>query len=426
MMLPLSIVVAVLLLVFGAPLFLVIIAPTITAFELGSTTSTIPSMVLPQRMVDGINKFSLLAVPLFIFAADVIARGQIGARLVRMLESFVGHRRGGLAMATVAACALFGAMSGIGQAAILSIGPIVYPALVRQGYSAGFSVGLIVASSTLAMLIPPGVAMILYALQTNSSVGAVFMAGLGSGVFFAVVLAAYAYVYAFRHDIGRLPKTPWRKRWHATTEAGWALGLPAIILGGIYLGFFTPTEAAAFACVYAICVEYFVYRSMSLSGLLRISSASTVTISILLLLVAMGTALTYVLTLAQVPQMVATTLGSSSSYVLLFVINVVFLITGMLVDPNSAIIIMTPIIYQAAMMVGVDPVHLGIVVVANLAIGMVSPPFGINIFVAMTVFKVPYGALVRALVPFIVLMLLVLAVITYIPAVSLTLPQLLM
>jgi C4-dicarboxylate transporter, DctM subunit len=426
MMLPLSLAVAVLLLLFGAPLFLVIIAPTITAFEIGPATATIPSMVLPQRMVDGINKFSLLAVPLFIFAADVIARGQIGGRLVRMLESFVGHRRGGLAIATVAACALFGAMSGIGQAAILSIGPIVYPALLRQGYSAGFSVGLIVASSTLAMLIPPGVAMILYALQTNSSVGAVFMAGLGSGAFFALVLAAYAYIYAVRHGIGHLPRVAWRERWSATKEAGWALGLPAIILGGIYLGFFTPTEAAAFACVYAICIEYFVYRSMTLGGLLRISSASTVTISILLLLVAMGTALTYVLTLAQVPQMVASTFGESSSYVLLLIVNIVFLVTGMFVDPNSAIIIMTPIIYQAAMMVGVDPVHLGIVVVANLAIGMVSPPFGINIFVAMTVFRVPYAAIVRALLPFIALMLLVLGVITYIPAVSLLLPRMLM
>ncbi len=415
--------VAFILLVMGTPLFLVMLGPTITGFEF-SSFSHIPSMVVPQRMVDGVNKFSLLAVPLFIFAADIIGRGQIGERIVRMLESFVGHRRGGLAIATVAACALFGAMSGIGQAAIVSIGPIVFPALVRQGYSRGFSVGLIVASSTLAMLVPPGVAMILYALQTNASIGSVFIAGLGAGTFLALVLCGYAFYFAVRHDVGLLPRVAWRQRLAVVREAGWALGLPAIILGGIYLGFFTPTEAAALACVYAMFVEFFVYRSMTVRELFKVSQASSVTVSVLLMLVAVGTALTYILTLSQVPQMVTQMLGSSSPYFLLLVINVVFLVAGMFVDPNSAIIILTPIIYQAAAAAGIDPIHLGIVVVANLAIGMVSPPFGINIFVAMTVFKVPYGRIVSTLIPFIVLMLMVLVALTYIPEISLFLPHL--
>jgi C4-dicarboxylate transporter DctM subunit len=230
-------------LVIGAPIFLSIMAGTIITFE--AYGPPIPSMVIPQRMVDGVNKFSLLAIPLFIFAADIISRGQIGSRLVRLAESFVGHITGGLAIATVLACALFGAMSGIGPAAVVSIGPLVYPALVKQGYSRGFAVGLITTASTLAMLIPPGVAMILYALQTNSSIGAIFLAGLMAGSIFTSVLCCYAYVYARMRGIKPTAKLSWTERWSATKTAVWALGLPVFVLGGIYGGAFTPTEGGS-------------------------------------------------------------------------------------------------------------------------------------------------------------------------------------
>ncbi|XWN30780.1 MAG: TRAP transporter large permease [Devosia sp.] len=422
MAIPVLVVSAFALLLIGAPIFLSIMVPTFITFE--AFAPPIPPMVLPQRMVDGVNKFSLLAIPLFIFAADIIARGQIGARLVAMVESYCGHVRGGLAIATIIACALFGAMSGIGPAAVVSIGPIVFPALIRQGYTRGFAVGLIVTSSTLAMLIPPSVAMILYALQTNTSIGAVFLAGIGSGAVFAVMLCLYAYVYARRHNIAIDRRAPWRERLRKTKEAAFALGLPVIILGGIYGGAFTPTEAAAFACVYAMIVEVLIYRKLSVMDLFRISSTSAGTIAVLLILVAAGTALTYYLTLSQVPQQVTQSLSGASSVEILLIINLLFLIAGMFADPNSLIIVLTPLIYQAALASGIDAVHLGTVIVANVALGMVSPPFGLNIFIAITTFRVSYIEVVRAVLPFIALMLFVLVLITYIPAISLFLPRL--
>ncbi|MEM8853508.1 MAG: TRAP transporter large permease [Pseudomonadota bacterium] len=422
MAIPVLVVSAFALLLIGAPIFLSIMVPTFITFE--AFAPPIPPMVLPQRMVDGVNKFSLLAIPLFIFAADIIARGQIGARLVAMVESYCGHVRGGLAIATIIACALFGAMSGIGPAAVVSIGPIVFPALIRQGYTRGFAVGLIVTSSTLAMLIPPSVAMILYALQTNTSIGAVFLAGIGSGAVFAAMLCLYAYVYARRHNIATDRRAPWRERLKKTKEAAFALGLPVIILGGIYGGAFTPTEAAAFACVYAMIVEVLIYRKLSVMDLFRISSTSAGTIAVLLILVAAGTALTYYLTLSQVPQQVTQSLSGASSVEILLIINLLFLIAGMFADPNSLIIVLTPLIYQAALASGIDAVHLGTVIVANVALGMVSPPFGLNIFIAITTFRVSYIEVVRAVLPFIALMLFVLVLITYIPAISLFLPRL--
>ena len=412
---------ALFVLVLGAPIFLSILVGTFGTFELFGPP--MPRMVLPQRMVDGVNKFSLLAIPLFIFAADIIARGEIGERLVRMVESFCGHIRGGLAIATIIACALFGAMSGIGPAAVVSIGPIVFPALLRQGYSRGFSVGLIVTASTLAMLIPPSVAMILFALQTNTSIGAVFLAGLGSGILFTIVLCLYAYGYARRFNIATDTKATWSERLKRTREAAFALGLPVIILGGIYGGAFTPTEAAAFACVYAMVVEVLIYRKLTVGELFRISSSSAGTIAIILILVASGTVLTYFLTLSQVPQQVTQSLAGSSSVAILFLINVLFLIAGMFADPNSLIIVLTPLIYQAALASGIDPIHLSAVVVANVALGMVTPPFGLNLFIGITTFRVSYWSVVRAVAPFIVLMLVVLVLVTYIPAISLLLPS---
>lgn len=414
--------VALAVLIIGAPIFLAIMAGTVATFE--AFGPPIPSMVIPQRMVDGVNKFSLLAIPLFIFAADIISRGEIGARLVRLAESYVGHITGGLAIATVLACALFGAMSGIGPAAVVSIGPLVFPALVKQGYSRGFAVGLITTASTLAMLVPPGVAMILYALQTNSSIGAMFLAGLMAGSVFTGVLCVYAYAYARINGVARTEKLTWAERWAATRTAVLALGLPVFVLGGIYGGAFTPTEAAAFACIYAIVVECAIYRSMRIRDVFLAANTSSGTIAVLLILIAAGTALTYYLTLSQVPQQVTRLLAGASTIEVLLIINVVFLIAGMFVDPNSAIIVLTPLIFQAALAAGIDPIHLGAVIVANVALGMVSPPFGLNLFIGITTFKVSYREVVTSVLPFIGLMFIVLGIITYLPAVVLWLPGL--
>jgi C4-dicarboxylate transporter DctM subunit len=407
------------LLALAAPIFLAILVATFVSFE--AFAPPIPSMSIPQRMVDGVNRFSLIAIPLFIFAADVISRGQIGTRLVRLTETLVGHRTGGLAIAAVAACAMFGAMSGIGPAAVVSIGPIVYPALIRQGYARGFAVGLIVSAATLAMLIPPSVAMILYAVETNNSVGRMFIAGLTTGLFLTAVLGVYAYAYARMNRIGKLPQASWSERLYALRRAGWALGLPVIVLGGIYGGAATPTEAAAFACVYAIVVETLIYRQLKVRDLFALSATSASTIAVLMILISAGTVMTYYMTLMQYPAQISRAIAGVPPEGLLAAVNVAFLIAGMFVDPNSAIIVLTPLIYQAAIATGIDPIHLGAVVVMNVAIGMVTPPFGLNLFIGMTTFNIGYGEITRAVLPFVALMIGALLAITYIPAIALVL-----
>ncbi len=414
--------VAILLFAIPAPIFIAILVPTIVSFE--AFGPDLPSTVLVQKMRQWINKFSLLAIPLFIFSADIISRGEIGKRLIRLVESMIGHVTGGVAITTAVVCALFGAMSGIGAAAVVSIGPIVYPALIKQGYSRGFAVGLILSSSTLAMLVPPGVAMILYSLQTMSSVSSVFLAGLSAGIVFTALLAAYSYLYARVRGIGRQEKASWSERLDSLKRSGWALGLPAIIFGGIYSGTFTPTEAAAGACAYAMVVETLVYRQLRVRDLFRVSSESATVIATLLILITAGSVMTYYLTLENVPQAIAGSLEGSTVFAVLLFINVLFLLAGMFVDPNSAIIVLTPLIFPVAQALGIDPVHLGAVIVLNVAVGMITPPFGLNIFIGITTFKVPYWEVVKSVWPFIILAIVALAIVTYMPDLVMWLPRL--
>jgi len=412
---------ALLLLLISAPVFIAILAPTLLSFDLFGPD--IPTMVLAQQMMQGINKFSLLAIPLFIYSADIISKGEIGTRLLRLVETSVGHLTGGVAITTAITCALFGAVSGIGTAAIVSVGPIVYPVLLKQGYSRGFSAGLILSASTLAMLIPPGVAMILYSLVTTSSVGGVFLAGLSAGVLFIVLLAVYCYLYARANAIGRQPRASWRERFVSLKEAGWSLGLPAIIFGGIYAGTFTPTEAASGACVYALFVEMIVYRKMNVRQLLDITAKSAVVIASLLILLTAGSAMAYYMTLQDVPQIVASLMEGSTATSVLLSINVVFLLAGMFVDPNSAIIVLTPVFQPITQALAIDPLHLGAVIVFNVAIGMMTPPFGLNLFVGVVTFKVPYLEIARSMLPFIGIAIVALLLITYVPILVTWLPR---
>lgn len=414
MAIPFFIVVILVLLGLSFPIFLGILTATITTFEIFGPR--MPSLVMAQRAIEGVNIYALIAVPLFIFAADIIARGEIGERLVALVESLVGHIRGGLAIATVVSCALFGAISGIGAAAVVTIGPILYPSLLRQGYSPGFSAGLILSASTLAMLIPPGVAMILYSVQTSASVGDVFLAGLGAGLLFTGALALFSYLYARRHGIGYSRRASLPEVARAFWRAGLALGLPAVIFGGIYGGVFTPSEAAAVACVYAVVVECFVFRNLALRDLFKLSVGSGTVIATLLILIAVGGSMAWYMTLLQVPQQITGLMNGLEPWMILLIINIVFLIAGMFIDPNSAIIVLSPLVYPTAMSIGVDPVHLGAILVFNLAIGMITPPFGLNIFIGIATFKIPYVDILRSLLPFIAIALGTLLVATYFSA----------
>ncbi len=409
------------LLLVSAPVFIAILAPTLLSFELFGPP--LPAMALTQQMMQGINKFSLLAIPLFMFSADIISRGEISARLLRLVETTVGHLTGGVAITTTVTCALFGAVSGIGTAAIVSIGPIVYPALLKQGYSPGFAAGLILSASTLAMLVPPSVAMILYSLVTTSSVGGVFLAGLSAGIVFMLLLAVYSYAYARMKNVGRQQRASWGERFDSLKEAGWSLGLPIIIFGGIYAGTFTPTEAASGACVYAMFVETVVYRKLKFRELFDVTARSAVAIASLLILLTAGSALAYFMTLQDVPQVIAGLMEGSSLIEVLLSMNVVFLIAGMFVDPNSVIIVLTPLFAPIAQAVSIDPLHLGAVIVLNVAIGMMTPPFGLNLFVGMATFKVSFLELCRGILPFIGIALVALALVSYVPTLVTWLPR---
>jgi len=408
------------LLVGAVPIYLAILAATVISFEVFGPP--MPSVVLAQRLVEGVNIFSILAVPLFVYAADIVSRGEIGTRLVKLMESLVGHITGGLAVATVLTCALFGAISGIGAAAIVSIGPIVYPSLIRHGYSKGFAIGLILTASTLSMLIPPSVAMILYSVQVSVSIAQVFLAGLAAGLVFVAALSIYCVIYAVRHGIGHNKRATRSEQFRSFRRALIPMGLPVLIFGGIYGGVFTPTEAAAAACVYAMIVETLVFRHLTLFDLLKLSRESSITIATLLILIAAGSTMTWFMTLEQVPAMLALLLGDVPGVVVLLAINVLVLIIGMFIDPNSAVIVLSPLIAPSAAAVGIDSIHLGAIMVFNLAIGMITPPFGLNIFIGMRTFRASYGEVVKNVLPFIAIALLALLLITYIPQLVMWLP----
>jgi len=368
--------------------------------------------------------YTLLAIPFFILASTFMSTGGVAQRIIRFAIACVGHVRGGLAIASVFACMLFAALSGSSPATVVAIGSICIAGMRQVGYTKDFAAGVICNAGTLGILIPPSIVMVVYAASVDVSVGRMFLAGVIPGIMAGLMLMIGIYIAARVRNLPREEFAGWREIFASARDAAWGLFLIVIILGGIYGGVFTPTEAAAFACVYAMVVEVLIYRKLGVRDLFRISTESAGTIAIILILLAAGTVLTYFLTLSQIPQQVTAMLSGASSVTILLIINAVFLFAGMFADPNSLIIVLTPLIYQAAMASGIDAIHLGAVIVANVALGMVTPPFGLNLFVGITTFRVSYLEVVRAVLPFIVLMLGVLALVTYIPAIALLLPNL--
>lgn len=300
---------------------------------------------------------------------------------------------------------------------------ILYPALCSHGYNPDKAIGCITASSTLAMLIPPGIAMILYGVSAGASVGKLFMSGLSVGVIVAVVFSIYVCVDAIRNKIPRQKPATFREILDATKKAVWALGLPLIILVGIYAGVMTPTEAAAVAVAYVLIVELFIYRSITWKEVFQIGVTSGRMVSMIFILIGAGSLLSWILTAAQVPQGIVTLTQGTSKYLVLLIINLLFLIAGMFMDPNSIVIVLTPLVLPMAQVIGLDMLHLGMIVVLCCAIGMLTPPFGLNIFVSVGTFKRPFEKVVRPLWPYIIMMLGVLVLVNVFPAISLWLPN---
>lgn len=404
------------------PIFM---ALAIVAFIIFSTFSSIPLEILPQRMFAGVEGFALMAIPFFIFAANIMGKGGITARLIRFVNTLVGHFPGGLAICTVLTCLLFGAITGSSASTVIAVGGILYPALINSGYDTKFSLGVVTCSALLGMIIPPSNAMIIYGSVSKVSVGALFMAGFGAGIVFALNYAIYCYLYAKKKGIPLKPRATLKEVIKAGREALWGLGIPFIILGGIYSGVFTPTESAAVAVAYAMFVTCFIYRELSLKDIWLIGIDSSISTARVLIMVAAATLFSWLLTVQGVTASIVEPVVAMKPpyWAVMAFANLSMLIAGMFVDVFSNILILTPLLLRLMDPVGVSELHFGIVATVNSDMGNVTPPFGLNLFVASGAFNKSYLEVVRAVIPWICIAIISLMIITYIPDISLWLPK---
>ncbi len=387
----------------------------------------LPDILYGQKIVGGINHTTLMAIPFFVLAAELMARGNIARQLTELVKSMIGHQRGGLGLTTVAAAAAFGSVSGSAPATVAALGRILYPEMKRDGYRDTMALGLLVSSAEVALLIPPSITLIIYAWLTGTSVASLFAAGLVVGLFLAFTFAVYVVIDAYRNGREAGQPMPWGDRLRIFVRGVWALGLPVVLLGGIYGGIFTPTEAAAMSVVYALVVEMVIYRDLTLNDIRKIATSAAITTASIFVLLAMGSIVAYFITLAQLPAAVIGFLQliDANWVVFLLIVNLLFLVAGMFVDPNSTLLILVPALYPVAVSYGIDPIHFGIIVCLNTCIGMITPPFGLDIFVASSTLSEPIAKIVQGVWPFIAVNLLALAVVTYLPDLSMFLPRLL-
>jgi len=387
-----------------------------------------PAVAIAQRMLGGVEVVTLLAIPFFIFAADLMARGKMAKQLADLFSALFGRYRGGVGHSTVAAVMVFGAAAGSAPATVAAMGRIAFPELVRSGFSPRFSLGLIASSAECALLIPPSITFVVYSWLTGTSIAGLFAAGLVVGIVLGVAFMGLVAWEAHRRGILGGASTTATARWRALREAGWALGMQVIILVGIFAGFFTATEAAAVSVAYAVLVEVLVLRSLTWRDVFAIAQESAVTTSVVFVLLAMGSLLAYFITLGEVQQ---TLLQWATDWHIgwvgfLMVVNVLFFIAGMFIDANSIMLIFLPTLFPLASSLGIDPVHFGMVVTLNICIGMITPPFGLDLFVASSSLKQPVEDVVAGVWPFIWVNLAVLMVISYVPSISTALPKLML
>ncbi|WP_102223399.1 TRAP transporter large permease [Acidimangrovimonas sediminis] len=424
MLLALILLLAVALLFAGFEMLLVLGVPAL-AYKAGFWGS-LPDAAVVQKMVGGVDHATLLAIPFFIFAANLMGSGQIARQLLGVVTALVGHTRGGIGHVVVGGSMAFGSVSGSAPATVAAMGRMVYPEMRAAGYSEKFSLGLLVASAETALLIPPSITLIVYGWITGTSIAKLFAGGLAVGVVLGLAFAVFVRIQAARDGVTLSPRMPWGVRLRTLWQAKWALGMPVIILVGIYSGIITPTEAAAVSVVYAILVEMVVFRSLGWKGLVEITEQSAINTAIIFVLLAMGGLISFFVTLAQVPNEIIALLQSADAgrITFLIVVNLCFFIAGMFVDPNSTVLVLVPPLYPVAMSFGVDPVHFGMIVTLNVCLGMITPPFGLDIFVASSTLGKPVNEIIRGVWPFVLVNLIVLMLITYIPQISLFIPHL--
>jgi C4-dicarboxylate transporter, DctM subunit len=399
---------------------------TVLTFIFGFTEVPVASVAL--KLFTGIEKFEIMAIPFFILAGNFLTHGGVAKRMINFATSMVGHMHGGLGLAGVLACALFAAVSGSSPATVVAIGSILLPAMVKAGFPNKFGAGIITTSGALGILIPPSIVMVMYSVSTNTSVGALFMAGVVPGLMLAFLLGFTSWWRARKFGYPRLPKATFAERLKALRESAWGLLLIVIVMGGIYTGFFTPTEAAAMAAVYAFIIAVFVYKDMGLKDVPRVLLNSANMSAMLLYIITNAVLFSFVLANENIPQQLADWLVGMGlgPIAFLLVVNILLLVAGNFMEPSSIVLIMAPILFPVAMKLGIDPVHFGILIVVNMEVGMCHPPVGLNLYVASGITKMGITELTVAVWPWLLTMLGFLVLVTYYPPLSLWLPNLLM
>jgi C4-dicarboxylate transporter DctM subunit len=385
----------------------------------------VPLESVALKLFTGIEKFEIMAIPFFILAGNFLTHGGVARRMIDFATSMVGHFRGGLGMSSVFACALFAAVSGSSPATVVAIGSIMLPAMVKAGYPKSFGVGVIASAGGLGILIPPSIVMVMYAVSTNSSIGALFMAGVIPGLLLAFMLGVCTWWVAYKGGYPRERAYSWAERWMAFRKAIWGLLLIVVVIGGIYSGLFTPTEAAAMSAVYAFFIAVFVYKDLTFKDVPKVLLNSANMSAMLLYIITNAVLFSFILTNEQIPQAVAAWIQGSGMGVIGFLIavNILLLIMGAFMEPSSIILITAPILFPIAMKLGIDPIHFGIMITVNMEIGMITPPVGLNLYVASGIAKMGLTDCSKAVWPWLLTMLAFLMIITYVPVVSTWLPR---
>lgn len=413
-------------LLLGFPMMVPLLVASLAAFVF-----YYPSMspaIMIQQIIGGISPAALVAVPMFILAADIMTKGQTANRLMDLVMTFVGHLRGGLPITSAVSCTLFGSVSGSTQATVVAIGGPLRPRLLAAGYPDTFATALIINASDIALLIPPSIGMIVYGVVSGTSIGELFIAGVLPGLLILVMFCVYCYVASIQMQIPPLPRASWTERGQAIKNALLPLGFPAIILGGIYSGLFSPTEAAAISVLYAIVLEVLVFRHLSIIDIPDIALSTGLVTAVVFILVGAGAAFSWVISFAQLPTVLlrdVLSLGANSGhFTILFTIAVAYFIGCMFVDPIVVILILTPIFHPLAVSAGIDPVLVGVIVTLQAAIGSATPPFGCDIFTAIAIFRRPYLEIIQGTPPFIAILLLASVILIAFPEISLFLRDL--
>lgn len=391
------------------------------------TMTEVPIESVGLKLFSGLDNFGIMAIPFFILTGQFLTRGGVARRMIAFTTSLVGHLHGGLGLAGVAACAMFAAISGSSVATVVAIGSIMMPAMVEHGYPRRFGVGVISTSGALGILVPPSIILVLYGVSTNTSIGALFIAGIVPGILLALMLATVTWFISKRNDYPRLPKATIAEQFRAFRESVWGLLLIVLVLGGIYGGIFTPTEAAAVAAVYAFVITVFVYKELKLSQVPKVLLQAASMSSMLLYIITNAVLFSFLMTHEQIPQEMAAWILDKNFgvWTFLLVVNVILLAAGNVMDPSSILLIMAPILYPLATKLGINPVHLGILMIVNTEVGLCHPPVGLNLYIASSIAKMGISEITISVLPWLCAMLIFLGLVTYVPEISLWLPHLL-